>query len=248
MSDQVSYATLTFQDPAGARNNQDGNNLRKRGHLAPARLWRRAALGTLVLCLLLLTGLVTAGVMVLQMSKEINSDSEQLKWLQETFHQKQDNLSEQLSNCRKAPTGEEFLKAQIAELLQRQQEMATELCKDLVTHTSDHKCNPCPKTWQWYQHSCYHFTTGEGKAWSDSRKDCADQNATLVKIDSMREKDFLQSQPLSSLAFFWLGLSRNPSHHQSWLWEDGSMPSPSIAEISWICEKTAPLVKIEDLY
>lgn len=57
-----------------------------------------------------------------------------------------------------------------------------------VISFSDHRCNPCPKMWQWYQNSCYYFTTNEEKTWTNSRKDCIDKNSTLVKIDSLEEK------------------------------------------------------------
>ncbi|XP_042103486.1 C-type lectin domain family 12 member B isoform X2 [Ovis aries] len=235
MSEDVTYATLTFQDFVSAGNNQDRNNLRKRGYPAPSSIWRQAALGLLTLCLMLLIGLVTLGIMFLQMSSEINSDSDKLTQLQQITHQQQDNLSQQLN----------------------------------------HKCNPCPKTWKWYQTNCYYFAINEEKTWPNSRKNCMDKNSTLVKINSLEEKDFLRSQPLPKFPFFWLGLSWDPSG-RSWLWEDSSRPSPSLfsaneyaqineskgcayfqngniyisccsAEISWICEKTAALVKIEDL-
>ncbi|KAF3816353.1 hypothetical protein GH733_014526 [Mirounga leonina] len=216
----------------------------------------------LTLCLMLLIGLT---------SNEINSDSEKLNQLQKLIHQQQDNLSEQLSSYRNFPTEEEFLKSQISSLLKRQGQMAVKLCQELIIHTSDHRCNPCPRMWQWYQNSCYYFATNEEKTWTNSRKNCMDRNSTLVKIDSLEEK----SQPLPTFSFFWLGLSWDPSG-RSWLWEDGSGPSPSLfsakeyaqingskgcayfqkgniyisrcsAEISWICEKTAALVRIEDL-
>ncbi|XP_058599677.1 C-type lectin domain family 12 member B isoform X1 [Neofelis nebulosa] len=275
MSDEVTYATLTFQDSVGARNNRDRNNLRKRGCPALSPIWRLAALSLLTLCLMLLIGLVTLGIMLLQTSHEINSDSERLSQLQKTIHQQQDNFSQQLSDYRNFPTEEEHLKSQISSLLKRQEQMAIRLCRELIIRTSDHKCNPCPKMWQWYQNSCYYFATNEENTWINSRNNCLDQNSTLVKIDSMEEKDFLKSQPLPKFSFFWLGLSWDPSG-KSWLWEDGSIPSPSLfspreytqingsrgcayfqkgkiylsrcsAEISWICEKTATLVKIEDL-
>nr|XP_035922352.1 C-type lectin domain family 12 member B isoform X1 [Halichoerus grypus] len=275
MSEEVTYATLTFQDSVGERNNRDRNNLRKRGYPARSPIWRQAALSLLTLCLMLLIGLVTLGIMFLQTSNEINSDSEKLNQLPKLIHQQQDNLSEQLSSYRNFPTEEEFLKSQISSLLKRQGQMAVKLCQELIIHTSDHRCNPCPKMWQWYQNSCYYFATNEEKTWTNSRKNCMDRNSTLVKIDSLEEKDFLKSQPLPTFSFFWLGLSWDPSG-RSWLWEDGSGPSPSLfsakeyaqingskgcayfqkgniyisrcsAEISWICEKTAALVKIEDL-
>ncbi|XP_004779785.1 C-type lectin domain family 12 member B isoform X2 [Mustela putorius furo] len=246
MSEEVTYATLTFQDSVGERNNRDRNNLRKRGYPAPSPTWRQAALSLLTLCLMLLIGLVTLGIMFLQTSNEINSDSEKLSQLQKIIHQQQDNLSEQLNSYRNIPTQEEFLKSQISSLLKRQGQMAIKLCQELIIHTSDHKCNPCPKMWQWYQNSCYYFATNEERTWTNSRKNCMDRNSTLVKIDSLEEKDFLKSQPLPTFSFFWLGLSWDPSR-RSWVWEDGSGPSPSFAEISWICEKMAALVKIEDL-
>ncbi|XP_061273896.1 C-type lectin domain family 12 member B isoform X2 [Bos javanicus] len=253
MSEDVTYATLTFQDSVAAGNNQDRNNLRKRGYPAPSTIWRQAALGLLTLCVMLLIGLVTLGIMFLQMSSEINSDSDKLTQLQKIIHQQQDNLSQQLSKYRNFPVEEEFLKSQISSLLKRQGQMAIKLCQELIIRTS----------------------VNEEKTWPNSRKNCMDKNSTLVKIDSLEEKDFLRSQPLPKFPFFWLGLSWYPSG-RSWLWEDSSRPSPSLfsayeyaqineskgcayfqngniyisrcsAEISWICEKTAALVKIEDL-
>ncbi|KAM5262736.1 C-type lectin domain family 12 member B-like [Ctenodactylus gundi] len=115
-----------------------------------------------------------------------------------------------------------------------------------VISFSDHKCNPCPQMWQWHQDSCYYFIINEENTWSDSRNDCRAKNATLMKIDTLEEKNFLKSQPLLTSSFFWLGLSWDRSG-ASWRWEDGSVSSPSFAEISWICEKSAAPVKIETL-
>ncbi|XP_077026115.1 C-type lectin domain family 12 member B isoform X2 [Tamandua tetradactyla] len=246
MSEEVTYATLTFQDSAVAGNNRDGNNLRKRGYPAPSPIWRQAALSLLTLCLMLLIGLVTLGIMFLQTPNESNSDSEKLSQLQKIIHQQQDNLSQQLDKGRTFPVEEEFLKSQISDLLKRQEQMAIKLCQELVIHNSDHKCNPCPRMWQWYQNSCYYFTTNVEKNWINSKEDCTDKNSTLIKIDTLEEKDFLISQPLPKFSFFWLGLSWDPSAGY-WSWEDGSIPSPTFAEIFWICEKSAALVKIEDL-
>ncbi|XP_052578166.1 C-type lectin domain family 12 member B isoform X2 [Peromyscus californicus insignis] len=245
MSNEVTYATLMLQDSVRVRSNQDGNNLRKEGYPAPSSIWRGAALSLMTLCLLLVTGLVTLGIMFLQMSNDTNSDSEKLSQLQKIIHPQQNNLSEILNISWKDPT-EESLQSQISALLERQKQMATKLCKEFLIHTSDHKCNPCPRTWQWHGNSCYYFTTHEEKSWSDSRRDCIGKSAALVKIDSIKERDFLQSLPSLTPSFFWLGLSWN-STGKHWLWEDGSSPSPTLAEISWICEKTASLVKIEDL-
>ncbi|XP_007935358.1 C-type lectin domain family 12 member B [Orycteropus afer afer] len=275
MSEEVTYATLTFQNSAEAGNNRNQNNRRKRGYPAPSSIWRKVALSLLTLCLMLLIGLVTLVIMYLQTSNEINSDLEKFSPLQKTIHQQQDNTSQQLSNYKNFHLEEEFLKSQISNLLKKQGQMAIKLCQELIIHNSDHKCNPCPKMWQWHQNNCYYFATNEEKTWIDSRKDCMGKNSTLMNIDSLEEKDFLKSQPLPKYSFFWLGLSWDPSR-KIWLWEDGSTPSTSLfstkeltqidrfkgcayfqkgniyasrcsGEISWICEKTAALVKIEDL-
>ncbi|OWK03614.1 CLEC12B, partial [Cervus elaphus hippelaphus] len=127
MSEDVTYATLTFQDSVAAGNNQDRNNLRKRVYPAASSIWRQAALGLLTLCLMLLIGL---------MSSEINSDSDKLTQLQKIIHQQQDNLSQQLSEYSNFPVEEEFLKSQISSLLKRQGQMAIKLCQELIIHTS----------------------------------------------------------------------------------------------------------------
>ena len=73
---------------------------------------------------------------VLQISSEINSDSDKLTQLQKIIHQQQDNLSQQLSEYRNFPVEEEFLKSQISSLLKRQGQMAIKLCQELIIHTS----------------------------------------------------------------------------------------------------------------
>ncbi|XP_049639089.1 C-type lectin domain family 12 member B isoform X2 [Suncus etruscus] len=246
MSEEVTYATLRFQNSAGARNFQDRNNLRRKGYQIPSPIWRQAALGLLVLCLILVMGLVTLGIMFLQTESKINSDLEKLSQLPQVINHHQDISSQMPNNSSDLLNEEKSLKAQISSLLKRQGKMAIKLCQEFITHISDHKCNPCPKTWYWYQDSCYSFIANEEKTWNNSRRDCVEKNSTLVKIDSWKEKEFLKSQTLPQYSFFWLGLSWDP-FNRSWLWEDGSIPFPSFAEIFWICEKAAALVKPEDL-
>ncbi|KAL4698895.1 hypothetical protein H8959_011552 [Pygathrix nigripes] len=201
MSEEVTYATLTFQDYAGARNNRHGNNLRKKGRSSENTSWvlgewtgvKRFEVPALMLVLKTVcceiskmgTNLVEC---LRRISNDINSDSEKLSQLQKTIHQRQDNLSQQLGNSNNLSIEEEFLKSQISSLLKRQEQMAIKLCQELIIHASDHRCNPCPKMWQWYQNSCYYFTTNEEKTWTNSRKDCIDKNSTLLKIDTLEEK------------------------------------------------------------
>ncbi|XP_055974425.1 C-type lectin domain family 12 member B isoform X2 [Sorex fumeus] len=246
MSEDVTYATLTLQDPAGTGNCQDRNNLRIKDSPGQFPTWRQAALGLLALCFLMLIGLVTLGILFFQTESKMNSGSEKLTQLLQIIEQQRANSSRQQTASRDLLEKEKSLKSQIADLLRWQKKIATKLCQELVTHTSDHKCNPCPKTWHWYQDSCYYFITTEEKNWDNSKEDCVGKESSLVKIETQEEKDYLKSRPLPKYSFFWLGLSLDPST-STWLWDDGSVPSPSIAEISWICEQTAPLVKPENL-
>ncbi|KAL1791106.1 C-type lectin domain family 12 member B [Sigmodon hispidus] len=145
MSGEATYATLMLQDSGRVRSNQDGNNLRKEGHPAQSSVWRRTALSLMTLCLLLVTGLVTLWIMFLQLSSDTNSDSETLTRLQKITDPQQDNLSEPLNISMKDPT-EESLLSQISALLERQEQMATKLCKEFLIHTSGNLTYICKKT------------------------------------------------------------------------------------------------------
>jgi len=82
-----------------------------------------------------------------------------------------------------------------------------------VISFSDHKCNPCPKTWKWYQTSCYYFAVNEEKTWPNSRKNCMDKNSTLVKIDSLEEKVRLNLLPWLEKLFMYLKVNRISESH-----------------------------------
>ncbi|KAB1254232.1 C-type lectin domain family 12 member B [Camelus dromedarius] len=268
MSEEVTYATLSFQDSVAAGNNWDGNNLRKRGrkarcdlgewtgvrcpevlalrpmlkrgvvkinnakcdnqkaflfanppagffsgYPAPSPIWRQAALGLLALCLMLLIGLVTLGIMfcfllclgVLQTSDESNSDSEKLSQLQKVIHEQQDNLSQQLSNHRSFPTEEASLQSQISSLLKRQGQMAIKLCQELITHTSGNQ----------------DLLTNQIKP-----------VAPVFRLITFSANEYAQVNGSKGCAYFQKG---------------NIYISRCSAEISWICEKTAASVKIGDL-
>ncbi|XP_037371211.1 C-type lectin domain family 1 member B [Talpa occidentalis] len=90
-----------------------------------------------------------------------------------------------------------------------------------------HPCSPCEKSWRYYGDSCYGFFK-HNLTWAGGKQYCADRNATLVKITDQNIQEYIRSR--TSL-IRWVGLSRQKSNG-NWTWEDGSVPSRSIFELS----------------
>uniref|UniRef100_A0A8C0DYY3 C-type lectin domain family 1 member B n=1 Tax=Balaenoptera musculus TaxID=9771 RepID=A0A8C0DYY3_BALMU len=90
-----------------------------------------------------------------------------------------------------------------------------------------HKCSPCDIHWRYYGDSCYGFFR-HNLTWKDSKKYCADVNATLLKITT---EDMLQYISSRTGLIRWVGLSRQKSS-DVWMWEDGSVPSKHLFKLS----------------
>ncbi|XP_045149202.1 C-type lectin domain family 7 member A isoform X2 [Echinops telfairi] len=79
----------------------------------------------------------------------------------------------------------------------------------------------CPPRWILYEKSCYLFRLSLD-SWDMSKEKCSLEHSSLLKIDDLRELDFITSQTsLQPYHSFWIGLSR-PQAERGWLWEDGS--------------------------
>ncbi|KAB0397086.1 hypothetical protein E2I00_015358, partial [Balaenoptera physalus] len=78
----------------------------------------------------------------------------------------------------------------------------------------------CPPNWITHQNSCYLLSTSLD-SWDTSKRWCFQLGSNLLKIDSLKELEFISrqvsSQPDHS---FWIGLSRRQTEEQ-WLWDDG---------------------------
>ncbi|KAM7114825.1 C-type lectin domain family 7 member A isoform 2-T2 [Molossus nigricans] len=89
---------------------------------------------------------------------------------------------------------------------------------------------PCPPNWILSENSCYLFSISL-HSWNRSKSRCSQLGSSLLKIDSLKELDFIENQ-VSSTPYnsFWIGLSR-PSAEGPWLWEDGSKFSSNLFQI-----------------
>ncbi|XP_012587822.1 PREDICTED: C-type lectin domain family 1 member B isoform X2 [Condylura cristata] len=95
-----------------------------------------------------------------------------------------------------------------------------------------HPCSPCDKNWRYYGDSCYGFFR-QNVTWAGGKQYCADRNATLVKITDQNIQEYIKSR---TNFFRWVGLSRRNSN--DWTWQDGSIPSSSIFELSGNARET----------
>nr|XP_040056824.1 CD209 antigen-like protein E isoform X3 [Gasterosteus aculeatus aculeatus] len=76
----------------------------------------------------------------------------------------------------------------------------------------------CPEGWTMFRCSCYLLSTRDG-SWENGRKDCRDQGADLVIIDSLEEQKFLSSIVKSQT---WIGLS-DRDIEGTWKWIDETL-------------------------
>uniref|UniRef100_A0A6I8NUI4 C-type lectin domain-containing protein n=1 Tax=Ornithorhynchus anatinus TaxID=9258 RepID=A0A6I8NUI4_ORNAN len=219
MASEVTYADLKFQDSFKAQRIQEFDNIQEIEHPALSPVWRCSALGLLILCLLLLIGLASLGILFFQAKK---TNTEQLNGLEK-------NLSLQLETIANISKEKEMIQSNLTDALQ---EMATKLCRELSSSKPKsqiyHACKPCPKDWDWHENSCYSLERKQ-QTWEDSSKACNNRNSSLVKIDSKEEWSFISS--FQNYQYIWVGLSRSPSSWQ-WKWEDGSALSPDLISFS----------------
>nr|XP_025735421.1 C-type lectin domain family 1 member B isoform X2 [Callorhinus ursinus] len=111
-------------------------------------------------------------------------------------------------------------------------QVAKKFCQYLIKQLEQkssvsHKCSPCDRNWRYYEDSCYGFFR-RNLTWEESKQFCINMNATLLKIASQNVLEYMKSR---TGLIRWVGLSRkNPN--EVWMWEDGSVPSKNVFELS----------------
>ncbi|XP_009001595.4 C-type lectin domain family 12 member A [Callithrix jacchus] len=194
MSEEVTYADLKFQNSTETENIQEMDKFGEKAPPAPSRVWRPAALFLTLLCLLLLIGLgVLGSIFYITLKIEMEKVNE-LKNINEEL---QRNVSLQLMSNMNSSNKFRNLSTTL-------QTTATKLCRELYREKKEHKCKPCPKGWMWHEDSCY-FLSDNYQTWQESKTACADQNASLLKINNKSALEFIKSQ--NKLYQYWLGLS-----------------------------------------
>ncbi|XP_033622195.1 C-type lectin domain family 7 member A isoform X3 [Fukomys damarensis] len=88
----------------------------------------------------------------------------------------------------------------------------------------------CPPDWIVHEKSCYLLILSLD-SWYGSKRRCSQLGSHLLKIDTLKEFDFIVGQmssyPINS---FWIGLSRKQTE-ELWLWDDGSTFSYNLFQI-----------------
>ncbi|ABI99299.1 C-type lectin-like protein [Deerpox virus W-848-83] len=114
----------------------------------------------------------------------------------------------------------------------------------------------CPKGWIGFGYKCFYFSE-DSKNWTFGNTFCTSLGATLVKVETEEELNFLKRYKDSS--DHWIGLNRESSNHP-WKWADNSNYNSSFvitgtgecaylndirisssrvyANRKWICSKT----------
>lgn len=192
MSEEVTYADLKFQNSSKIQTIQEFDQVDIKAP-APSHGWRRRALALALLCLLLLIGL---GVLGSVFHRTYKMKMKKLKELQNSREKLERNVSLQLMHNMNSSE-------KIRNLSITLQDIATKLCYELYRKEREHKCNPCPKKWMWYEDSCY-VAFRDYKTWSMSDRMCSTYNASLLTIKNKRVLEFIKSLTLYD---FWLGLS-----------------------------------------
>ncbi|XP_016778402.3 C-type lectin domain family 4 member E isoform X1 [Pan troglodytes] len=86
--------------------------------------------------------------------------------------------------------------------------------------------NCCPLNWEYFQSSCYFFST-DTISWALSLKNCSAMGAHLVVINSQEEQEFLSYKKPKMREFF-IGLSDQVVEGQ-WQWVDGTPLTKSLS-------------------
>ncbi|KAL1790853.1 C-type lectin domain family 7 member A isoform X1 [Sigmodon hispidus] len=99
-----------------------------------------------------------------------------------------------------------------------------------ASQTTVHFSGPCPLNWIMHEKSCYLFMMSLN-SWAGSRRHCSQLSAHLLKIDNLKEFEFIENQTSSRrVNSFWIGLSRRQTEGP-WLWEDGSSFIPNLFQV-----------------
>nr|XP_040056808.1 CD209 antigen-like isoform X4 [Gasterosteus aculeatus aculeatus] len=173
---------------------------RSRPHVAVA-----VSLG--LLSVLLLAGLVCLGVLMHVSGDKLSLVSAERDQLKDNFTALKDNFTALKDNFTALKDNFTALKDNFTALTQEKDGLQL-LLKQKKT---------CPEGWTMFRGSCYLLSTRDG-SWENGRKDCRDQGADLVIIDSLEEQKFLSS---INRRRSWIGLS-DKDIEGTWKWIDGT--------------------------
>ncbi|XP_028640742.1 C-type lectin domain family 12 member A-like [Grammomys surdaster] len=198
MSEDTVYANLKFQDSDKKEEIQKSDKCEGKGSSAASHSQHKTVMILSLLCLLRFIGMVIIGGIFYATSETEMIKSNQLQSFSEELQRNVSlQLTQNLNNTKK-----------IKNLSAMLQNIATELCRELVNKHPEHKCKPCPKGSQWYKDSCYSEVSGHA-TWQQSVMFCSSQNASLLKVKNKDVLEFIKSKKLWG---YWLALSPRKDH------------------------------------
>ncbi|KAM6162651.1 C-type lectin domain family 7 member A [Erethizon dorsatum] len=199
--DEDGYTKLNFHT-RGATRRPVGS---EKGTLATSPSWRLIAVILGILCLIILVIAVALGSLTFWRS---NSGSNPLA---------KDNSLSRSKECQNQPTKSSLEENAVS-------------TKALKTTGKGVFSSTCPPNWIAHEKSCYLFSISLD-SWHGSKRRCSQLGSHFLKIDSLKEFDFIVGQmssyPINS---FWIGLSRNQTE-ALWVWDDGSTFSYNLFQI-----------------
>ncbi|XP_022611435.1 CD209 antigen-like protein C [Seriola dumerili] len=161
---------------------------------------RAAAAFLGLLCILLVTGLITLVYLFTQGTSEWNK-------LHNNLTKELDQLQTSFNNL-----------AEGQNQLQKRFEDMNKERKGFQRKIQDEGCYKC---WRRFGSSYYYIST-EKKAWDQSREECLKEGADLVIINSEEEQQFL----IKLNKRVWIGLT-DQDEENVWKWVDGTTPATS---------------------
>ncbi|XP_075775040.1 natural killer cells antigen CD94-like [Pelodiscus sinensis] len=124
------------------------------------------------------------------------------------------------------------------EILEIENIVLSETLQQLTTGKEDN-CSMCEVGWDQWGNRCYFFATSV-KTWHRGLKACTSMSASLVKIETKKELEFLQRETSKHFyprqrdryySPFWTGLTYD-NNIGNWTWADGSRFSFQLFQVS----------------
>ncbi|XP_031140518.1 CD209 antigen-like protein C [Sander lucioperca] len=198
---------------------------------------RAAAVCLGVLCLLLLTGLVTLVCLLIKGNSEWEMKMVLLHNSFTNLTQERDQLQTSYTNLTK---GRDQLQTSYNNLNQERdqfQKRVEDIAKEIIDLRKKLQDQYNKQGWVYFSGSFYHVSSTK-KSWQESRDDCVQKGADLVIINSREEQEFMKRFPKPR----WIGLTDRETEGR-WKWVDGTLLSQSY----WILsEPNGHMLRDED--
>uniref|UniRef100_A0A8B9EUY4 C-type lectin domain-containing protein n=1 Tax=Amazona collaria TaxID=241587 RepID=A0A8B9EUY4_9PSIT len=175
---EVTYANLRFENNHELHNITETKDTKEKGSPTSFRSCWPAVLILLILCLTLLTALVTLAVLFFQIPKDYRTQLRDLNMTKNELHANFSNMLQAIGN---------------------------QLCLEGETNLKNNgqNCVLCPINWNWKGGDTCYYHSVEKKSWEQSLQFCSSQNSTLLLI---KQKEKLELVKENTGVEYWLGL------------------------------------------